>query len=408
MESDIAMVTAEAPVNIAVIKYWGKRDEKLILPVNGSISATLDLQHLRAKTTVAASRHFTADRIWLNGIEQSINNSRLQSVLQEIRRRARKRRRPDDVDNSAEQLLMLGWKVHICSENNFPTAAGLASSAAGLACLVFSLSKLYKISDDVSDIARLGSGSACRSMYGGFVEWICGVKDDGADSVARQIVTEHHWPDMRILVLVVNTGKKHVGSTDAMQSSVVTSELLKHRADHIVPRSLDEMKAAILDRNFNKFAELTMKDSNQMHAICLDTLPPVVYLTDTSHNVIRLVHAINKHFNENKVAYTFDAGPNACLYLLKENVEMVLGLIRHFFPPTTAICDNGQSFVTGLPCETFSQPSEELLTSIPIPVSPGAVKYVIHTQVGQGPRVLTECTDSLLNTETGQPLSLKS
>ena len=114
------IITCTAPVNIAVIKYWGKRNEKLILPINDSISVTLSSDQMHAKTTVARSKSFTADRIWLNGIEERIDNPRLSNCLQKIRQKAQ-------VDDDEY--------FHICSENNFPTAAGLASSAAGYACL---------------------------------------------------------------------------------------------------------------------------------------------------------------------------------------------------------------------------------------------------------------------------------
>lgn len=99
---------------------------------------------------------------------------------------------------------MENWHIHICSENNFPTAAGLASSAAGYACLAAALAKLYKIDGEISDIARSGSGSACRSIYGGFVRWHMGENPQGTDSIARQIAPANHWPEMRILVLVVS------------------------------------------------------------------------------------------------------------------------------------------------------------------------------------------------------------
>lgn len=100
------------------------------------------------------------------------------------------------------------WKIHICSINNFPTAAGLASSAAGYACLSAALAKLYKVNDDISAIARTGSGSACRSVFGGFVRWYMGVDAEGIDSIAKQIVPASHWPEMRIIILVVSIIEK--------------------------------------------------------------------------------------------------------------------------------------------------------------------------------------------------------
>lgn len=394
--SEIKSVTATAPVNIAVIKYWGKRDEELILPVNGSISATLSQSHLRAKTTVAVCPSFERDRLWLNAQEKSLeNDARLQNVLREIRRRARKRRRSSDESINP----MLAWKVHICSENNFPTAAGLASSAAGFACLVFALAKLYGVTGEISEIARRGSGSACRSIYGGFVEWVVGTKDDGSDSIARQIASENHWPQMSILLLIVSADKKQTSSSHGMQKTVETSQLLKYRAEELVPSALRQMKEAIKDRDFHRFAELTMKDSNQMHAVCLDTSPPITYLTDTSRDVMRLVSAVNDFYGENKVAYTFDAGPNACLYLLDEMVPLVLSLIRHFFPPV----DNGTDFLTGIQL-TIPPPDEEVLSSLSLtPRSSGAIKYVIHTKVGSGPVVIDDPSASLLNS-AGFPL----
>jgi diphosphomevalonate decarboxylase len=128
------------------------------------------------------------------------------------------------------------YKVHICSENNFPTAAGLASSASGFACLVYALAQLYGIQEqypgELSSIARVGSGSACRSLAGGFVKWEAGVKADGSDSLAVQVADEKHWPEMAILILVVSSHRKPIGSTDAMERSVQTSDLLKVRFLH--------------------------------------------------------------------------------------------------------------------------------------------------------------------------------
>lgn len=96
------------------------------------------------------------------------------------------------------------WKIRVCSENNFPTAAGLASSAAGYACLVYALAQLYNISSDLTTIARRGSGSACRSLHGGFVRWHQGTLNDGSDSRATQIADSRHWPDLRVLILIVS------------------------------------------------------------------------------------------------------------------------------------------------------------------------------------------------------------
>ncbi|KAK9300898.1 hypothetical protein QLX08_006600 [Tetragonisca angustula] len=373
-------VTCIASINIAVIKYWGKRDEVLILPVNDSISATLDTDHLHAKTTVMTSSTFKEDRIWLNGKEEEIKNPRLQNCLTQIRKRAR---------NSNQ------WKVHICSENNFPTAAGLASSAAGYACLVVALAKLYQIEDDITSIARSGSGSACRSVMGGFVKWCMGSESNGADSIAKQIVPASHWPEMRILILVVNDTKKKISSSIGMKRTIETSDLMQHRIKHVLPNRIKIIEQAIIEKDFKTFAEHTIKDSNQMHAVCLDAYPPVVYMNDVSHTIINFVHAYNEAVNEVKVAYTFDAGPNATLYLLEESVPEFMGVLDHFFPPGI----NLEQYRKGL---TFKEVinSQELFNKINTTrQAPGSLKYIIYTKVGNGPKYLEDPNDHLLNKE---------
>ncbi|XP_048887334.1 diphosphomevalonate decarboxylase isoform X1 [Brienomyrus brachyistius] len=385
---DITMVTCTAPVNIAVIKYWGKRDEDLILPINSSLSVTLHqdqcvsltfrLLQLKSTTTVACSPRFKEDRIWLNGKEENINQPRLQSCLREIRRLVRKRHIDGNVSSSA---LSSHHKVHICSVNNFPTAAGLASSAAGYACLVYSLARLLGAEGELSEVARQGSGSACRSMYGGFVQWRMGTQRDGTDSVAQQVEPESHWPELRVLILVVSAERKPVGSTAGMETSVRTSSLLKHRAERVVPQRMEEMVHAIRQKDFAAFGELTMKDSNQFHATCLDTYPPIFYLNDVSRHIISLVHRYNQHCGETRVAYTFDAGPNAVIYALQQHISEFVELLKYFFPTET----NGE-FLKGLPVSSVTLP-EDLTKAIGMEPLPGGISYIISTKVGPGPQV---------------------
>nr|KJB78631.1 hypothetical protein B456_013G012400 [Gossypium raimondii] len=284
-EKWVLMKTAQTPTNIAVIKYWGKRDETLILPVNDSISVTLDPAHLCTTTTVAVSPAFQQDRMWLNGKEISLSGGRYQNCLREIRTRARE---VEDKERGIK-IEKKDWEklhLHIASYNNFPTAAGLASSAAGFACLVFALAKLMNVSEDesqLSAIARQGSGSACRSLFGGFVKWIMGKEDDGSDSLAVQLVDEKHWEDLFIIIAVVSSRQKETSSTSGMRESVETSSLLQHRAKEVVPKRTIKMEEAIQNRDFASFAKLACADSNQFHAVCLDTLPPIFYMNDTSH-----------------------------------------------------------------------------------------------------------------------------
>ncbi|XP_075996469.1 diphosphomevalonate decarboxylase [Genypterus blacodes] len=380
-------VTCSAPVNIAVIKYWGKRDEELILPINSSLSVTLHQDQLKTTTSVCTSRLFEADRIWLNGKEEDINHPRLQSCLREIRRLARKR-------HSDEDSAALVHKVHICSVNNFPTAAGLASSAAGFACLVFALARALGVEGELTGVARQGSGSACRSLHGGFVQWIMGQRDDGKDSLAQQVAPESHWPQLRVLVLVASADRKPVGSTSGMQTSVQTSSLLKHRADRVVPGRMVAMMDAVSRRDFAAFAELTMKDSNQFHATCMDTFPPIFYLSQVSQRIISLVHRYNSYSRETRVAYTFDAGPNAVIFTLQQHVDEFAALVQHFFPPET----NGGHFIQGLPVQPAAV-SEDLKQSLGLEPMSRGLSYIISTKPGPGPRVVDDPTQCLLGSD---------
>ncbi|XP_020248236.1 diphosphomevalonate decarboxylase MVD1, peroxisomal-like [Asparagus officinalis] len=128
--------------------------------------------------------------------------------------------------------------VHIASYNNFPTAAGLASSAAGFACLVYSLAKLMNVKDDfgpLSAIARQGSSSACRSLYGGFVKWKMGNDANGSESLEVQLTNDRHWEDLVIIIAVVSSRQKETSSTTGRRESVKTRTLLRHRAEENQP-----------------------------------------------------------------------------------------------------------------------------------------------------------------------------
>jgi diphosphomevalonate decarboxylase len=265
-------VTCTAPVNIAVIKYWGKTNLELILPTNSSLSVTLSQEDLCSTTSILCGPEIIADCMWLNSSKEPFTK-RIVNVIAKARKL---RAEMERLDSNLERLS--SYHILVNSKNNFPTAAGLASSASGFACLTFALAKLFQLNiemEPLSGLARLGSGSACRSMFGGFVEWVMGSNEH--DSLARQVAPESHWPDMEAIVLVVSNVKKHTSSTSGMQQTVDTSPLFKQRLE-VVPERMAQMKRAIIDKDFDSFAELTMRDSNQFHAVCLDTYPPIFYM----------------------------------------------------------------------------------------------------------------------------------
>ena len=290
-------------------------------------------------------------------------------------------------------LQISAYSVHISSRNNFPTAAGLASSASGFAALVASLAALYKLptsQSDLSRIARQGSGSACRSLFGGFVAWQMGELADGSDSLAVEVAPREHWPDIHALICVVNDEKKGTSSTSGMQRTVETSPLLQHRIKHVVPERMAAISEAIRARDFDAFARITMQDSNQFHAVALDTEPPIFYMNDVSRAIIALIVEYNRVAVEKtgklKAAYTYDAGPNAVIYTPKENVKEIVELIVKYFPQAENFKDPfglfGAVGVQGKVVDGFNE-------AVSKPFGVGAVKGLIHTRVGDGPRTLS-------------------
>ncbi|KAJ2801126.1 diphosphomevalonate decarboxylase [Coemansia guatemalensis] len=406
-EAPLHEATVSAPVNIAVIKYWGKRDSKLILPTNSSLSVTLSQDHLRTRTTVRAAAEFSSDRLWLNGVEEDVAASaRLCNVIATARQL---RAAMEQADSTAPRLST--WGLHVCSENNFPTAAGLASSASGYAALVSALGALFELpqsATELSRVARVGSGSACRSMLGGFVAWQAGTMDDGSDSLAEQVAARAHWPQLQALVLVVSDRKKTVSSTAGMQTTVSTSPLFAERVRSVVPHRMAAMRAAIVARDFATFATLAMQDSNQFHAVCQDTFPPIAYMNDTSHAITSLVHAFNAAVGRVAAAYTYDAGPNAVLFVLRDDMRALVQLLTRCFPRPAAM--SADAFYAD-PFAVFASPDlagrdidDPAVTALADSVgsfAAGSVRRIIHTEVGDGPRVLPS-SESLLN-HAGMP-----
>jgi len=307
-----------------------------VLPINSSLSGTIDKGSMMSQTTITASTSFAANEMFLNDKPVAMDKGRTKTVISLLQNRAQ-----DFKDENGVVVIKKtewpNYRLRIVSHNNFPTAAGLASSASGFACMTAALAALYNVEEktegELSIVARQGSGSACRSMYGGYVKWIMGEKADGSDSVAKQIKPASYWPEMRVLILVAGAGPKKVPSTDGMRATVATSELIQHRLKHVVPQRMELMEKAICERDFKTFGDLTMRDSNQFHATCLDTTPPIFYLNETSKRVIELVHGFNACMGGIVAAYTFDAGPNAVIYFLDEHMPALMSLFLHYFAP---------------------------------------------------------------------------
>ncbi|CAD0030931.1 unnamed protein product [Aureobasidium pullulans] len=339
-----------APVNIA-------RDAKLNLPTNSSLSVTLSQDDLRTHTTASCSSQYSKDSLTLNGSDQDISGARTQACLAELRTL---RREVEESDSSAPKLSSLPLKI--VSRNNFPTAAGLASSAAGFAAFVRAIANLYELKStptELSRIARQGSGSACRSLFGGYVAWQMGEEKDGSDSVAVEVAPAEHC------------------STSGMQQTVATSTLFNERITNTVPRRMQEMEKAVADKDFAAFASLTMKDSNSFHATCLDTEPPIFYMNDTSRAAIRMVDMINSEAGKTIAAYTFDAGPNAVVYYQAHDEAKVAGVFKSVLGDK-----EGWEGARGKSVEAAGTPKDSQVAADRLKEG---VSRVILTSVGPGP-----------------------
>ncbi len=312
----------------------------------------------------------------MNSQPQDVSGSRTQACFRELRTL---RQHLEEKDTSLPPLST--YPLRIVSENNFPTAAGLASSAAGFAALVRAIADLYQLPaspTELSRIARQGSGSACRSLFGGYVAWNKGIKASGEDSVAVQIAPASHWPSMRALILVASAAKKDVSSTSGMQATVKTSTLFPTRANEIVPKRMAEMETAIKERDFKTFASITMRESNSFHATCLDTDPPIFYLNEVSRAAIRVVESINNAAGETICAYTFDAGPNAVIYYLEDNKDRVAGTFK-------AALNNKEGWDSVFGQEVDGKQAIRDIDERSLSVLADGISRSINTGVGEGP-----------------------
>jgi len=291
--------SAIAHPNIAFIKYWGNRDDALRLPLNGSIS--MNLSGLESRTTVQFDEALEHDTFELNGeFQSSASLQRVSQFLDYVRR-----------------LVGSTSYARVSSTNNFPTGAGIASSASAFAALALAASKAAGLDldqKDLSRLARLGSGSACRSVPDGFVEWLPG-KDD-ASSYAVSIAPKDHW-GLVDAVAVVSQEHKPIGSTSGHKLAH-TSPLNAQRVLD-APERLKNCRDALLERDFAGFADVVELDSNYMHAVMRTSNPPLVYWEPATEVLLWQVWQWRKQGHA--VCATVDAGPNVHVLALKNELE---------------------------------------------------------------------------------------
>ncbi len=292
---------AQAHPNIAFIKYWGNRDATLRLPANGSIS--MNLAGLWTRTRVTFSPKATRDRLVLNGRES----------------RGRALQRVRGVLDLVREASGLHYPALVESVNNFPTGAGIASSASAFAALAVAAAAaagLHLSERDLSRLARRGSGSACRSVPGGFVEWLPGTGDH--DSYAYSLAPPEHWA-LADCIAIVSAAHKPVGSTQG-HALADTSPLQAPRVAQAEQR-LRQCREAIQQRDFDALAEVIELDTHLMHAVMQTSRPPLLYWEPGTLEVMHTVRALRRQGIP--AAYTIDAGPNVHVLCPTEFQETV-------------------------------------------------------------------------------------
>jgi diphosphomevalonate decarboxylase len=295
--------TAIAYTNTALIKYWGKLNEELIIPMNNSISVTNDT--LKTTTTIEFSDEYKSDLFLLNG--QKATGNIKQKVINHL--------------DYIRSLSSTKVKAKVMSENNFPTSAGLASSASGFAALTVAVCdalELGKNDQELSRISRRGSGSSCRSIFGGYVEWL--KEDEQGDSSAIQLADEK-WFEISNIVVVLNSEKRKINTRDAMKLSKETSPVYKTRVRNI-NQQLDIIRKSIKEKDFTLLGRTAEMDCLNMHFTAMTSNPSLVFWTPDTLALMKAV--VEMREQDIEAYYTIDTGANIHVLTLPKNESKVM------------------------------------------------------------------------------------
>lgn len=298
---------ARAGANFALVKYWGKADARLNVPAVGSISITLDA--LFTETEVALAPELRSDELVLDGKRRDEGVAKISACVDLLRAKA-------GVDT----------RVRVVSRNNFPTGAGLASSASGFAALVRAAEAALGLAlspRERSIVARQGSGSAARSIFGGFVEMHAGSSADGGDSFAEPLLDGKEWP-LEVVIAVTAKGEKEIDSRSGMTRSAASSPYYAAWVSG-QPPDLAAARAAIRARDFAALADVAEHNCLKMHAAALAARPPLVYWNGAT---VECLHAVRRlRAGGVPVFFTIDAGPQlkaVCAPGVRPEVERTL------------------------------------------------------------------------------------
>ncbi|MDE3091660.1 MAG: diphosphomevalonate decarboxylase [Chloroflexota bacterium] len=302
----IQKATSCANSNIAFIKYWGNRDAAQRVPLNDSISMNLD--HATTTTTVAFDAGLNEDQVVIGGAEaQGATRVRVVAHLDRVR-----------------ALAHSDSRARMESRNTFPAGVGVASSASGFAALSLAATHAAGLAlneRELSILARQGSGSACRSIPAGFVEWIAGSSSE--DSYAISIAPPAHW-GLCDVVAVVSTEEKQVGSTDG-HAAAATSPFLATRLGAL-PSRFHRVRRAVLAKDLALLGPAIEEDAIELHFIAMTSHPPITYWTP---GMVRVIQSMQRWRADGLAVYfTLDAGPNVHLICESKDAEQVAALAR--------------------------------------------------------------------------------
>ena len=317
--------TARAHPNIALVKYWGKRDEKLILPHQSSLSVTLG--PLSVTTSVEFLGEKGPDEIEINGkVAQGGERTRVEEALKLVR-----------AESGNKKL----GRARMISRGDFPAAAGLASSAAAFAALAVAARAAAGLKRDTkaeSILARRGSGSASRSVQGGFVRWNRGRRADGKDSFGEQLFEAAHWPDLRMLVGMVSREEKEVKSRDGMRSTVETSPYYPAWAKDAEAEVKNIVKF-IKRRDLEAVGEIAERNAWRMHSTAFAANPPLNYMKPATLAVIDACRVARAQGVG--IWFTLDAGPNPVLLTSAKDEARAAQLVKQLGASEVVHCVPG-------------------------------------------------------------------
>jgi len=323
--------TVKSPANIAFTKYWGRRNDDLILPLNSSISMNLDNCYTKTTIEFGAIDKDEVKVKFFKSDYKNLKDKQLQRVINQV--------------NRVREKYKIKEKVKIRSENNFPADVGIAASASAFSALTKVLYEAIEVKLSEKELTietRLaGSGSGTRSIPDGYVEWLIGEGNNSETSYAYSIIPSNHW-ELYDIIAVVDTSKKNVGSYEGHKYA--HNEYMKARLENLESRN-SQVREAILGKDIEKLGEAIEKDAISLHTVAMTSNPPIYYLNGRTWDVI--AELLNLRKRGILGYFTMDAGPNVHVICEKEYKDILEKKLKKIpgveFIITSQVCDGAKA-----------------------------------------------------------------